>query len=387
MKIRDVTPFLLRGTERYGSGATGTEATDQGDWLLLIRVRTTDGGQAWADVETLAPVAARVVRGDGMGAMGFRTLEELLVGREFEDPAELWDELYIGSVYYGRRGVALQALSAIDNCLWALRAERDGVALADLLGGRRRDRIPAYASTLFRGTPEGNAEAARAYRERGFRGVKFGWGGFGVDAVRDGEILAAITEALGDVALMVDPGWYLDDGGRPRLRTPAEESAMLALLADHRPTWVEDIVHPEEFERYAELRRDHPSLPFAAGEQQATRWELGRLIDTGGLSYLQPDLSRCGGLTVARQLVEPAVSRGIQVVTHSWLTDLLHGYSLSLLATLPAAPWVEFNVAQSELSRGVVATRLALEADGTVLVPQTMPEVDETFVHRHAVPL
>ncbi len=182
MRIRDVTPFLLRGTETYGSGATGDEATDQGDWLLLIRVRTEDGLAAWADVETLAPVAARVVRGDGMGAMGFKTLEELLVGRDvdgLDDLDRIWDELFIGSVYYGRRGVALQALSAIDNCLWALVAQRDGRDLADLLGGRRRDRIPAYASTLFRGTPEGNAAAARVYRERGFRGVKFGWGGSG----------------------------------------------------------------------------------------------------------------------------------------------------------------------------------------------------------------
>lgn len=387
MRIRDVTPYLLRGTETYGSGASGDEATDQGDWLLLIRVRTEDGLAAWADVETLAPVAARVVRGDGMGAMGFKTLEELLVGREIEDLADLdriWDELFIGSVYYGRRGVALQALSAIDNCLWALVAQRDGRDLADLLGGRRHDRIPAYASTLFRGTPEGNAAAARSYRDRGFRGVKFGWGGFGIDAGRDAESLAAIMDVLGDdLALMVDPGWYVTDHDRPRLRTEAELRSMLELLDRVRPTWVEDIVHPEQFEQYAELRADFPDLPFAAGEQQATRWELERLIATGGLRYLQPDLSRCGGLTVARRLVRPADDHGVQIVTHSWLTDLLHSYSLHLLATLPAAPWVEFNVAQSALSRGVVSTPMTLNADGTVDVPTSaLPELDESFIQR-----
>ncbi len=392
MRIRDVTPFLLRGTETYGSGATGAEATDQGDWLLLIRVRTEDGRQAWADVETLAPVAARVVRGDGMGAMGFKTLEELLVGRNVEDLDDLdrsWHELFIGSVYYGRRGVALQALSAIDNCLWALLAQRDGRDLADLLGGRRRDRIPAYASTLFRGTPEGNAAAAQSYRDRGFRGVKFGWGGFGVDAGLDAENLAAITGVLGvDHALMIDPGWYVTDHDRPRLRTPAELRSMLELLDELRPTWVEDIVHPEQFEQYADLRRDFPELPFAAGEQQATRWELERLLATGGLRFLQPDLSRCGGLTVARQLVRPAVDHGVQLVTHSWLTDLLHHYSLELLATLPAAPWVEFNVAQSALSRGVVTNPMTLNPDGTVDVPTTaLPDLDHSFIERHAVPL
>ncbi len=66
--------------------------------------------------------------------------------------------------------------------------------IASLLGGRRRDRIMAYASTLFRSTPEGMAEAAKGYVDRGFRAVKFGWGVFGEDAGRDKELVAAARE-------------------------------------------------------------------------------------------------------------------------------------------------------------------------------------------------
>lgn len=385
MKIRDVTPFLLAGNESYQTHASGAEATDQGDWLLLIRVRTTEGMEAWADVETLGPVAARVVRGDGMGAMGFRTLEELMLGVEVHDIGEFWQQLYIGSVYYGRRGVAMQALSAIDNCLWAIRAQELGTEIAELLGGRRRDLIPAYASTLFRTTPDGNAAAARGYLERGFTAVKFGWGGFGIDPGLDRENLAAITEVLDPHHLMVDPGWYIEDNGRPRVRTESETRLMLAALNDLSPIWVEDIVHPECFEAYALWSNEFPDLTFAAGEQQATTWELVRLMDCG-VGFVQPDLSRCGGLTVASQLATPADERRIQIVTHSWLTDLLHGYSLELLASLPSAPWVEFNVAQSELSRGVVSQPLQLAPDGTVAVPRTAGRsVDIDFISRHAV--
>src|SRR5205085_305148 len=80
-----------------------------------------------------------------------------------EDPLaveRLWDKLYIGSAYYGRRGIAMHCISALDNCLWSIRAQATGQSIASLLGGRRRDRVTAYASTLFRETPEGMAQAA-----------------------------------------------------------------------------------------------------------------------------------------------------------------------------------------------------------------------------------
>src|SRR5580700_10401958 len=209
MRITEVEPILLRGEQEYRAAAGSDEATDNGDWQLLVRVATDAGLTGWADVETLAPAAVAIIAGQGMSVMGFRTLGELLIG---EDPLEverLWDKLYIGSAYYGRRGIAMQCISAIDNCLWSIRAQAAGVSLARLLGARRRDRIVAYASTLFRETPEAMAQAARGYVDRGFRAVKFGWGVFGEDAGRDRELVAAARDALGpERHLLVDPGWY-----------------------------------------------------------------------------------------------------------------------------------------------------------------------------------
>jgi L-alanine-DL-glutamate epimerase-like enolase superfamily enzyme len=388
MKITDVTPFLLRGEQRYGVQAGQAEATDQGDWLLLVRVRTDEGLTGWSDCETLAPVAAQVLNGQGMSALGFRTIGGELPGRDPLATERIWDELYIASAYYGRRGVAMHCMSAVDNCLWSIRAQAAGVSVADALGGRRRDRLPAYASTLFRATPEENADAARRYVRLGFRAVKFGWGGFGVHPGRDRDNLAAIRDALGSGReLMVDPGWYIDDEDGPRLRSPAQTRAMLEMLGDFDPYWVEDFTHPETPEEYARYKREYPALRFAAGEQQSTVWDFRRLLDCG-VDVIQPDLSRCGGLTVARTVAAQAHRAGRAVVTHSWLTDLLHAYSLHFLASLPAAPWVEFNVAQSELSRGVARNRLALNPDGTVCVPSGPGlgvRVDEDFVTAHMV--
>jgi L-alanine-DL-glutamate epimerase-like enolase superfamily enzyme len=389
LKISDVTPFLLRGNEQYGVGSDAAEATDQGDWLLLVRVRTDDGLEGWADVETLGPVAERVFDGKGMDALGFRTLSEQLIGRDPCDAERLWEELYIATAYYGRRGVAMHCISAVDNCLWSIKAQAAGVDLSSALGTRHRDNLLAYASTLFRNDPESNRRAAANYAQLGFRGVKFGWGGFGLDDARDRDNLAAIHEALGaERSLMVDPGWYVEDEQGPRVRTRDETVAMLATLSEFETYWIEDFCHPECPAAYRELKADFPNLRFAAGEQQATVWDFDRLIHDGEVDVLQPDLSRCGGLTVARQVADRARASATEIVTHSWLTDLLHAYSLHYLASLPEARWFEFNVAQSELSRGVTASRLRLAEDGTVPVPVGAGlgvQIDEDFIRsRHA---
>ena len=208
MKITAVEPILLRGDEAYRSVAGGEEATDNGDWQLLVRVATDEGLTGWADVETLGPAAVAIIAGQGMSILGFRTLSELLIGEDPREVERLWDKLYVGSAYYGRRGIAMQCISAIDNCLWSIRAQAAEMNLATLLGAVHRDRVTAYASTLFRATPEGMADAARGYVEHGFRAVKFGWGVFGEDPGRDRELVAAAREALGPDRHLLTPEQY-----------------------------------------------------------------------------------------------------------------------------------------------------------------------------------
>ena len=106
------------------------------------------------------------------------------------------------------------------------------------------------------------------------------------------------------------------------------------------------------------------------------------------MDVVQPDLSRCGGVSVARRVAEMAEQAGIDLVPHSWLTHLLTGYSLQLIATLPRARFVEFNVSQSALTRGIAKAGFDLQADGTVGIPDTPGigvEVDLEFVARRRV--
>lgn len=389
MKITEVEPILLRGAAAYGAGASGAEATDNGDWQLLIRIGTDEGLTGWSDVETLAPAAVSIIAGEGMATVGFQTLGSLLVGENPLDVERLWDKLYVGSAYYGRRGIAMHCISALDNCLWSIRAQAAGMPLAELLGGRRRDKIMAYASTLFRSTPEGMVEAANSYIDKGYRAVKFGWGVFGQDPGRDRELVAAARQALGpDRHLMVDPGWYPTvTPNRMQPRSRADNERLCQWLGEHDVRWVEDFIHPEHFDEYAAVRATSP-VPVAAGEQVSTPWEFARFIDSGCVDVVQPDLTRCGGLTVARQVAQMASRAGIDLVPHSWLTHLLTGYSLQLIATLPRAQFVEFNVSQSPLTAGIAPTSLALDAEGCIAIPAGVGigiEVDTQFVEAHRV--
>lgn len=389
MKITDVEAILLKGSQTYQTSADSSEAVDQGDWLLLVKVTTDEGLVGWSDVETLAPAAVSIITGQRMGALGFRTLRDLLIGEDALDVERLWDKLYVGSAYYGRRGIAMQCLSAVDNCLWSIRAQAANMPLCQLLGGRRRERVLAYASTLFRDVPQANAEAARGYIERGFHAVKFGWGVFGEDPVRDVENLAAIRDALGpERQLLIDPGWYGAGWKGPwRLRSREENVALCERVAPFHPVWVEDFIHPERFDEYAYIRQ-HSPVPIAAGEQVATVWDFQRFIDMGCVDIVQPDLTRCGGLTVAKRVAQMVDTANLELVPHSWLTDLLHAYSLHLIATLPRAKYVEFNVAQSHLTRGVCGGALTLNADGTVSIPEGPGlgvAVDVEFIEAHRV--
>src|SRR4051812_23983480 len=97
MRITTVEPILLKGQGTYGTTASSTEASDLGDWQMLVKVSTDEGLVGWSDVEPLAPAAVSIIAGAGMSMPGFQTLRDLLVGEDPLDAERLWDKLYVGS--------------------------------------------------------------------------------------------------------------------------------------------------------------------------------------------------------------------------------------------------------------------------------------------------
>lgn len=292
----------------------------------------------------------------------FDGLASLLVGENPLEVERLWYKMYRGSIYYGRRGLAIQAISALDIALWDIAGKFYGQPVHMLLGAKWRSRVRAYASTLFRPEPAAIREAVKQYLDQGFTAVKFGWGVFGQDHGRDLNLVEAARTELGSSNdLMVDTGWFVE-------RTPKDAIRLAADLSQFRPFFIEELLHPEDYAGYRQLS-EASSMNIACGEQEATEWGFQRLIEEGRVDVLQPDLTRCGGFTVARKIVHMVERANRLLIPHSWCSDLLTAASLHLNAFQRRAAFIEFNTSQGPLSRALAKNPLRLE-DGYVAVPE-----------------
>lgn len=383
MKITNVEAFILQSPFEI----TLPEGSDEARGVkhcLLIKVSTDEGITGWSDVETAPHVGEAVVNAPESGMGVFEGLRTLVIGEDPFDVERLWDKIYRGSIYYGRRGVAIQVLSGFDIACHDIMGKAIGRPVHKLLGGARRDKIRAYASTLFRSTPDDMKRACEFYMKRGFTAVKFGWGVFGQDFRRDVKLVAAARETLGpDIDLMVDPGWMVE-------RSAYDAIELCKALEPYNIFWLEDFLHPEAYDAYARVKAAGVKTRLAAGEQEATGWGFRELIRRGCIDVAQPDLSRCGGFTQARKIMWEAEYAGIDVCPHAWLTDLLTAASLHVNAVLPRSLFLEYNVSDNPMLREVIRNPVQMDAEGFIPVPQGSGlgiEINEAAVKKFCINL
>jgi L-alanine-DL-glutamate epimerase-like enolase superfamily enzyme len=382
MKIAKVEVLVLKTPGLYNR-PVGSEEPLGPTYMGLMRVSTDAGITGYSDMETSAPVAKAAVEAPSWSEPGmecFEGLASLIIGENPLEPERLWYKMYRGSIYYGRRGVVIQAISAIDIALWDIMGKFYGQPVSILLGARWCERVRAYASTLFRPAPKAMAEATRRYIDEGFTAVKFGWGVFGEDARRDVDLVAAARTAMGDKRdLLIDTGWFVE-------RTPKQAIQVVKSLEPYRPFFVEEVLHPEDYDGYRQVTQA-VSVPIACGEQEATEWGFHELITRAKVDIVQPDLTRCGGFTIARKIVHMAERANVLVIPHSWSSDLLTAASLHLNAFQRRAVLTEFNTSQGPLSRELVKDPLRLE-DGYLRVPNGPGlgvEVNEDTIDKYRV--
>ncbi len=388
MRITDVEAMVLDTGKDYANPAAAVEAHGV-RFVSLIKISTDEGLTGWSDVETQPHVGKAVVDAPSGGAVGFESLRAALLG---EDPLErerLWQKMYRYLAYYGRQGAGMQMLSGADIALWDIAGKAFRQPVCTLLGARYRDRVPVYASTLFRPTPDAMRAAVADYLARGFRAIKFGWGVFGRDPALDVALVAAARQEAGpDITLLVDGGWYGTTPDRPFRERPLRDWIRVARQLEELDVyWLEDFLHPENVAGYAAIAARTTTLRIAAGEQLAGYRDFARLADEGRVDVLQPDLSRCGGLTVGRQVADLAGRLQIDCAPHAWLTDLLKAASLHLNAYLATALYLEYNVASASLLTTLCREPLRM-VDGQVRVPDGPGlgvEVDEGVIARYRV--
>lgn len=352
MKITRVEPLILR------SGPVDVARPDGTQDAFLVLVHTDEGLVGIGEADT-SPYVAYTITGMPASHAVARGLAELLVG---EDPLQirrLWDAMFAGTYHYGRDGAALHAMSAIDMALWDLAGKAAGRPICDLLGGRRADNVDVYASEVMPDTPEEAAEIARHATSAGFQALKLGWGPLGTDVGRDTELASAARDAIGpDRRLMIDGGMAYSV---QRAREFCRRSATLDL------SWFEEPFDADDIESYRRLS-DTVGVPIACGEAHSTLRSFRRLLDEARVDILQPDLGRCGGFTVAADVARLAESANVEVVPHSFSTDVLLAASIQFAASLPRARLVEYPVTAAAAAGSIITEPLRPQA-GTLAVP------------------
>ncbi len=283
-------------------------------YAVIVKLTTNDGLYGLGSAGVGNGAAAYIVE---------HHLKPIVMGENPFDVEQLWEKMFRSTLNYGRKGVVLEAISAIDLALWDIMGKATGQPVYNLLGGRTREKIRVYASRLYANRDmDALAAQARGFVSRGFSALKqrFGYGPRdGMEGMRRNlELVRTVREAAGpDVELMADAymGWDVPYAIR-----------MIRMLEDAglHLHWVEEPVIPDDIDGYAEIRRS-VRTPISGGEHEFTRYGFRELIEKRAVDILQPDVNRVGGITEARKIWAMAAAHNIPVIPHA---GQMHNYHL-----------------------------------------------------------
>ena len=290
---------------------------------LVVEVMTDDGLVGIGNA-ALAPIVTKQVIDIH--------LKPLLLGANPWDTEFLWQHMYRKTMAFGRKGIGMAAISAVDIALWDLMGKSAKQPVYRLLGGRTKTRIPVYASRLYASPLDELAAEAAKYKVEGYKAMKlrFGWGP--VDGAagmqRNIELVRTVRDTVGnEIDVMADAymGWTLDYAKR-----------MLPLLEPFRLRWLEEPVIPDDVRGYAELKA-YGRVPIAGGEHEFTSYGFRDMLETRAVDYIQFDTNRVGGISQARKVCALAESFSVPVVPHA---GQMHNYHV-VMASLNS-PMAEF---------------------------------------------
>lgn len=335
MQITDVQAFV------YDQSA----ADDYGQWLhqsvvvgpMSIYPKHKERRETWvgpiAHVHLIVKIETdEGISGVGVGAGGDpaaiiveRHLRQLLLGEDPTNVELLWDYMFRATLPYGRKGLAIQAISGVDNALWDLIGKIQGQPVYRLLGGQTKDRVPVYAT----------GRRSELYAPLGFHGNKISMAygpADGVAGMKENEaFVRRAREAFGDERFISVDAWMSWD---------VEYTLRMAeRLARYDVRWIEEPLPPDDIEGMAFLRSQIKPILLATGEHEYTRWGFKQLIDHRAADILQPDVTWCGGITEIRKVCAMASAYNLPVIPHAGGI-----YSYHLVMAHTNCPMVEYLV-------------------------------------------
>jgi D-galactarolactone cycloisomerase len=294
MKIASVQTVAIKVPFTSGGPPAGFGG---GTWrtndILLVRVETDTGIVGWGEAFSYGCL-------DAVRAAVEQMVAPLVIGKPAGDIAGISRDVQLQLHILGRYGITMFAISGVDIALWDIAGKAAGLPLCRLLGGEPR-KLPAYASLFRIGDRELVAARTRLSLQQGYRWIK-------LHEKRVPEVRAAREAAGSDIPIMVDVNcpW-----------TPEEARHAALSLKPFGMHWLEEpIFPPEDFRSLARLRRE-TGVPLAAGENACTAFQFAEMMRAGAVDYVQPSVTKVGGITEFLKVVSLAGTEGIAVMPHS----------------------------------------------------------------------
>jgi len=351
LKIEEVRAYGLRG--RTPECGWSNELQPEDCVHTIIAVLTSDG-IGWGSVFT----------SEALVKASLEILRPLLIGENALEPERVSEKLHQHTFWLGRGGAITHTISGIDIALWDLLGKACGQPVGRLIGGRYRERVRPYASLLMR-EPEQMAGELLPVKAQGFRAFKIGWGPFGRKSDQvDEAIVRAAREAVGEDSLLM-----VDAGGSDAYWRGTYKWALRAaeMLADYDVHWFEEPLQPDALEDFVALRRS-TSVAIAGGEVLTRRQAFAPWLTGGAFDIVQPDVTKCGGLSEQRRVAQLANDNGVRFIPHGWNTTVGLASDLQIASAFADTDLVEY-LTGSPFIDDLCAGGWKLDADGMLAIP------------------
>lgn len=354
MHITGIDVCPLTGGTVDGGWPQGHEP--QEDLHTLVIVHTDEGVSGYGSCFT----SGTLINGS------VKLLWPLLKGQSAVEPERVSESLHQATFWQGRGGAVTHAISGIDLALWDIMGKACSQPVSRLLGGNYRDRIKPYGSILF-DEPDALAKTLEDTVARGFRAIKMGWRPFGRrDTAFDELLVKTARQTVGDdVELMVDAGG--SEQFWPHGTNWARNTAKM--LADYDIVWFEEALPPDDIDGFVDLTKTSP-VPISGGEVLTRRQSFQPFLQRRAFDIIQPDVTKCGGLSEFRRIAQMAQDNNVQVVPHGWNTAVGLAADLQISAFLPNARYVEYLTPCAYIEE-LTADPFAIDDDGCLKIPTT----------------
>ena len=341
--------------------------------ICILKIICDNGIVGWGEAYGPATVVKESVN----------YIKQNIIGMNPLDSDIIWSTLFRRVHDYGRSGVFVSAISAIDIALWDIKGKYHKLPVSTLLGGSYRKKIRPYATGLYfsdsKTLTDDLCNEAMEYVNEGFKSIKMK---VGLNIKSDVNNVKAVRNTIGpDIELMIDSNHaYSYD----------EALKLSKKLEDQDIKWFEEPLSPEFYDQYSDFK-SKSLIPVAAGECEYLRYGFQKLLDKNCIDFLQMDICSCGGLTEAKRISALSSAKGVKVIPHTWGSGIAFYTAINFISNLEPIPgrlynedaYIEYDRTENKIRENIIKNNIIMK-DGYISVnhkPGLGIDVDETYLN------